>query len=389
MSRTLRYGLIGTGMMGREHVRNIALLPDAAVVALADPDFQSRRACRDIVGQPVTEYADHRDLLSEGGIDAVVIASPNDTHAPILHDIFALAPNLAVLVEKPVCTRFEDIGALRQAAVRHKAPLWVGMEYRYMPPVVELCRELAAGTAGRLRMLAIREHRFPFLRKYADWNRFNERTGGTLVEKCCHFFDLMRLLVGSEVLRIYASGGGDVNHVAERYGNRTPDILDNAFAVLDFANGARASLDLCMFAEGSYFQEEIAATGDKAKIECFIPGPARFWPGGAERDAEIVISPRESKGPVRRAVPVDAAILRAGDHHGATYYQHLKFQAAIREGAAVEVTLEDGLRAVAIGLAGERSIREQRAIELPPPPPEPKSSQPLIPPAVSPPTTRS
>jgi hypothetical protein len=51
-------------------------------------------------------------------------------------------------------------------------------------------------------MLSIREHRFPFLTKVGDWNRFSENTGGTMVEKCCHFFDLMRLITRSEAVRV-------------------------------------------------------------------------------------------------------------------------------------------------------------------------------------------
>jgi predicted dehydrogenase len=238
------------------------------------------------------------------------------------------------------------------------------MEYRYMPPVAELRRAVEAGEIGRLRMFAIREHRFPFLEKVGDWNRFNARTGGTLVEKCCHFFDLMRLVTGSEPRRVYASGAADVNHRDERYAGRVPDILDNALVVVDFENGVRAALDLCMFAEGSYFQEEIAATGDLAKIEAFIPGPARFWPGGMERESEIVFSPRQPKGPQKRAVPVDHAVLQAGDHHGSTYFQHLGFRRAMLEGGAVDVSLADGIQAVRMGLAAEASARTGQAVTL-------------------------
>jgi predicted dehydrogenase len=52
-----------------------------------------------------------------------------------------------------------------------------------------------AGAVGTPRMVAIREHRFPFLVKVGNWNRFSANTGGTLVEKCCHFFDLMNLIL--------------------------------------------------------------------------------------------------------------------------------------------------------------------------------------------------
>ena len=89
-------------------------------------------------------------------------------------------------------------------------------------------------------MLTIREHRYPFLGKVGDWNRFNRNTGGTLVEKCCHFFDLMRLIIGQEP--VLASGAADVNHQDELYDGATPDILDNAYVVVDFDGGVRACL---------------------------------------------------------------------------------------------------------------------------------------------------
>ncbi|HEY8383216.1 MAG TPA: Gfo/Idh/MocA family oxidoreductase [Microvirga sp.] len=364
MAETLRYGIIGAGMMGREHVRNLALIPGSKVTALSDPDEGSRAESARAVGGDVKVFDDHRRLLESGEVDAILIASPNDTHKRILDDIFSAPKPLPIIVEKPVCTSIEDVAALAQKAREHKAPIWVAMEYRYMPPVQELLKEVHGGNVGKLQMLSIREHRFPFLAKVGDWNRFSRRTGGTLVEKCCHFFDLMRLVAQDEPVRVYASGAMDVNHKDEAYGGETPDIIDNAFVIVDFRSGVRAMLDLCMFAEGSYWQEEIAATGDKARVECFVPGPARFWPGGAERHSEIEVSPREPKGPVRRPVHVDETVLKAGDHHGSTFYQHQKFRKAVLDGAPIEVTMEDGLKAVAIGLAAELSIKEGRAVAI-------------------------
>jgi myo-inositol 2-dehydrogenase / D-chiro-inositol 1-dehydrogenase len=365
---TLRYGLIGAGMMGREHVRNLALVPGAVVTALSDPHAGSREdtaaAVKTVMGSSPKTFRHHRDLLDSGDIDALVIASPNDTHKAILGDIFEARQALPVLVEKPVCTSLRDARWLAAKGGAHKALIWVAMEYRYMPPVQELIKEVRSGALGELQMLAIREHRFPFLDKVGDWNRFSRRTGGTMVEKCCHFFDLMRLIMQDEPIRVFASGAMDVNHQAELYAGKKPDIIDNAYVIVDFRSGKRALLDLCMFSEGSYWQETIAATGSAGRAEIFIPGPARFWPGGVERHSEIEISPREPKAPVRRSVPVDEAILRAGDHHGSTYYQHLGFNRAITQGSKVDVTLEDGLKAVVIGLAAEKSARSGKAVLL-------------------------
>ena len=60
-----------------------------------------------------------------------------------------------------------------------------------MDPTSRLIEEVESGACGAVKMIAIREHRFPFLEKVDNWNRFSKNTGGTLVEKCCHFFDVM------------------------------------------------------------------------------------------------------------------------------------------------------------------------------------------------------
>ena len=230
------------------------------------------------------------------------------------------------------------------------------MEYRYMPPAAAFIDEVHGGRVGQLRMLSIREHRFPFLEKVGDWNRFSRNSGGTMVEKCCHFFDLMRLIVRSEAVRVYCSGAMDVNHLDERYMGQRPDIIDNSYTTVDFANGVRAMLDLSMFADGAENQEEITAVGDKARLDVLIPS------------GEIVYSPRvgfrNAKRVQRRTVGVDATALNAGSHHGSTFYQHQKFNAAVRGAGPVEVTARDGLMAVAIGTAAEISAREHRVVTL-------------------------
>ena len=346
----MRFAVIGSGMMGQEHIRNLQLLPDARIVALADPDAAMREAAAALVGGAVAVHADYRELLRSGGVDALVIATPNHTHHAVLLD--ALATELPILVEKPLCTTVADCDAVIERARGRRAPVWVAMEYRYMPPVARLIEAVRDGSIGTLRMLAIREHRFPFLAKVGDWNRFAAHTGGTMVEKCCHFFDLMRLITGAEPVRIYASGGQDVNHLDERYQGRQPDIVDNAYVVVDFANGVRAMLDLCMFAEASRDQEEIAAVGDRGKVECGVPS------------SRLIVGRRAPLELSSEIVPVDQALLAAGHHHGSTFFQHRAFAACIADGTPPEVGLEDGRAAVAMGVAAERSIRERQPIAL-------------------------
>ncbi|MEL6678192.1 MAG: Gfo/Idh/MocA family oxidoreductase [Pseudomonadota bacterium] len=358
---TVRYGIIGAGMMGQEHMRNIFLLDGAEVSAFADPDPDMRTSAHNLSG--AQGFADYREMLASGLCDALVIGTPNHTHINVMRD--CLKTDLPILCEKPLGISVAECEEIAALTATRAAPVWVAMEYRYMPPVQRLMEEVEKGTTGPLHMLAIREHRFPFLPKVNDWNRFNENTGGTLVEKCCHFFDLMRLILGGEPVRVYASGAMDVNHRDEAYDGRQPDILDNAFVVVDFDNGTRAMLDLCMFAEGSYWQEVITATGPDARVEAKIPGPARFNPSGEERLSQLVISPRASKRVETHDIHVDHLVLAAGDHHGSTYYQHRRFLDLIRNGGQPEVSVHDGLIAVAVGAAAEESVRTGQAITLP------------------------
>jgi myo-inositol 2-dehydrogenase/D-chiro-inositol 1-dehydrogenase len=233
----LRYGLIGSGMMGQEHIRNLKLLDGTEVTAVADPDEGMRELSVQTSGGTAKAFTDHKDMLSSGLVDALVIVAPNDTHHQILLDV--MSSGKPILCEKPLCTTSDNCRDLLARADGREAPIWVAMEYRYMPPIQRLLQELAGGRAGAPRMISVREHRFPFLPKVGDWNRFNERTGGTLTEKCCHFWDLMRFTLQSDPVRVYASGAMDVNHRDESYGGRTPDIIDNAFVTVDFANGTR------------------------------------------------------------------------------------------------------------------------------------------------------
>ena len=220
-----------------------------------------------------------------------------------------------------------------------------------MPPIARLADEVANGAVGEVRMVAIREHRYPFHVKVDNWNRFNRNSGGTLVEKCCHFFDLMTMFAGANPQRVMASGGQDVNHLDERYDGETPDILDNAYVIIEYDNGVRAMLDLCMFAEGSVNEQEVAVTGDTGKGEAFVPeGVVRF---GQRADRSVHVEH-----------VADARVRYEGLHHGSSYLEHLDFIDTVRTNRQPRVGLADGLASVAIGVAAHRSIDEERPVAM-------------------------
>jgi len=358
MSASLRYGVIGTGMMGVEHINNLLHLPGATVTAISDPNETSRDWAQLAVGLdvPLQRFDNHHALLTSGLCDVVVIASPNHTHHEVLLDVLRTPHH--VLVEKPLCTTVAECYdaidvAADQAREWPQRVVWMGLEYRYMPPTQAVLAEVRNGSIGKLRMVAIREHRFPFLRKVDNWNRFTRNTGGTLVEKCCHFFDLMNLLVGAPPVRVMASGAQDVNHLDERYEGEQPDILDNAYVIVEYADGQRATLDLCMFAEASKNEQEISVVGDEGKVEALVTeGIVRV---GRRADGIGRVSERLVRGD---------SVRHQGLHHGASYLEHVALMNAIHDGVPAAVTLHDGLLSVAVGVAAHRSIDEGRAVMI-------------------------
>ena len=355
MRETIKYGIIGAGVMGQEHIQNINIIENAEVVAVCDTNENSRRQAKSLVKESAKFYNDFNELISKNIADAYIIATPNFTHINILEQI--LKTNKHLLIEKPLCTTTDDCKKFELLSKNYSKIIWTGMEYRYMPPVKQLISEVHNNVIGEIKMLSIREHRFPFLHKVDDWNRFTINTGGTLVEKCCHFFDLMRHVIQSEPTKVYASGNQDVNHLKEKYDGKTPDIIDNAYVIVDFENGVRGMLDLCMFAENSEYQEEIVAVGDIGKIETFVPSSA-----SGKDSSDVRIGLRKDNIVKVNDVKVDKKILAAGHHHGSTYFEHLAFINSIKNNTKPEVSLRDGLISVAIGEAAEKSIKENRVI---------------------------
>jgi predicted dehydrogenase len=352
MTTPLRYGLIGTGMMGLEHQRNLNALDGALVVAAADPHPASLDAARFTAeGRGLDCFDNYRDLLAADLCDVYVISTPNMTHRAVLDDVMATGRH--IVIEKPLCTTVEDAAHIRDLAADYPALFWVGLEYRYMPAMARAIDIAHSGDLGEVHMIAIREHRHPFLVKVDNWNRFSANTGGTLVEKCCHFFDLMRLIARANPLRVMASGGQNVNHLDEFYAGQQSDILDNALVIVEFENGVRSSLDLSMFAEGSQHHEELSVVGSRGKVEAFLPS------------GELRVGLRnEGTRGVSTSVVHNDAVRVEGFHHGASYLEHLDILAAIRANSSALVTAEDGWWSVVMGAAAHRSIDERRSVEI-------------------------
>ena len=193
--------------MGQEHISYINKYDSLAIEFLCDPNEASiQTALSMIQGEqrksPRVFYDEKHLLEHVDEFDLLVIASPNYMHTPQIlrwgqYDI-------TILIEKPVAISEKQISALKAAQPNFRANIWVGMEYRFIPAIAKLLQLLH--NVGEIKKVTIRENRYPFLSKIDEWNKDIDKSGDTLVEKCCHFFDLFRLITGQEMESCVSKG---------------------------------------------------------------------------------------------------------------------------------------------------------------------------------------
>src|SRR6201994_1822893 len=118
--RTLRVGVVGAGVMGSNHARVLAGLPDTVLVGVADPLPAHRARVTELTGCRTFETVD--ELLA-AGIDAVTIAAPTHLHHEIA--LAAIAHKIHVLVEKPIASSVEEGREIVSAAQRNGVTLMV------------------------------------------------------------------------------------------------------------------------------------------------------------------------------------------------------------------------------------------------------------------------
>ena len=121
----LKYAIIGSGTMGREHIRNINLLKNAEVVALCDDHEASIEESRKDLKNNPRIFSHHNDLIEAKIADVYIIATPNFTHIDILKDVIKTKAHL--LIEKPLCTNVKDCFHFKKITKGYPGIIWTAM----------------------------------------------------------------------------------------------------------------------------------------------------------------------------------------------------------------------------------------------------------------------
>ncbi len=354
------FGVIGCGMMGQEHIYNALLVGRAKIGGLYDPAAKSIDAATRLIARNGQQeapriYASLAQAVADPDTDALIIATPNYTHIDVVRTV--VGSNKALFVEKPIATTVADAFEVCQLAAAHSQPVRFGLQYRYKSVYAEALTEVfERRSVGRVHSVNMLEHRFPFLDKVQQWNKFSAYTGGTLVEKCCHYFDLMNLFAGGNPQRVFAVGNQAVNFHNFVYDNKKADGLDQAQLSIQYDNGVIGGFSLCMFTPGT--REELVVCGDAGRVHA--SESARL---GEANENRLEVWRGENAASSVRAPEYPSYITKAG-HHGSTFFEHLSFVDELSGGVASGPNLADGLWSVAVGAAAQLSIERGAAVDV-------------------------
>jgi predicted dehydrogenase len=348
-----KFNVIGSGMIAQEHMRVTMLEGRGTIHGIYDRSQHSINQAQKMFGELYPDidlkvYDDLTSACNDPEVDGLIICTPNYAHIEIVRE--AVKSGKHILMEKPMVTTLEDAYEMKKIAESYKATFQVGLQYRYKAIYTEARKEALDNKAlGDIKTISIVEHRVPFLDKVDQWNKFSEYSGGTLVEKCCHYFDLFNLFAQSKPKYVYAVGGQNVNFVDFEYKGKKSDILDNAIVTVVYENGVKCSFNLCMFAP--MFYEEITICGDEGRIRAYEN--ENYLPEeGSQTHFEMMCAAHR---PSVISTPCYPKIIQSSGHTGGTYFEHRYFIDNIEGKETDTATIEEGFWSVVVGIAAEES----------------------------------
>jgi predicted dehydrogenase/predicted NBD/HSP70 family sugar kinase len=297
----LRVGIVGVGARGSLGTK-VAASGLGRIVAAADPSPLGRRRAQELFGAGIALTSDHQGLLDiKPRLDAVIVTSPDDTHAAIATDF--LKAGIPVYLEKPVATVDRDADAVLQAAVDSGTKLYVGHNMRHMA-VVRLMRDvISRGEIGEVKAIWCRH----FVGNggdyyFKDWHADRSRSTGLLLQKGAHDIDIIHWLAGGYSTNVVAMGDlavyGDIADrrdngtqlmpewfslenwppLSQRGLNPTVDVEDLSMVTMQLNNGVLASYEQCHFTPD--YWRNYTVIGTEGRLENFGDGDGgtvRVW----------------------------------------------------------------------------------------------------------------
>jgi predicted dehydrogenase len=353
---------IGVGDMGSHHCIGFDRLEGCEVRYICDMNEANvARTVAGLTNSTPSVFKDYRELLDKEDLDAVVISVPNYKHREVA--VAFLEAGKHVFLEKPVAHTIEDCDAIIEAAKKGKRTLQIGLVYRYSNLYRRMAKELENGRLGDVKLMWCKEFRDPF--PPTDWFYDKSKSGGAIVEKDCHHFDIFNWMIKAKPVRVFASGGqhvmkqGESNMITNSYTHYPAkmisdvSIVDHAFITVDYDNGSKANLGLCMYLKPRNLMGEGLEIG-------LIGENGGQMVARNDKTIDIVGGNDLTKDHLDIDVTSDSIL---GGHTGGQT-QRIEFLQCVTEGRQPFANAEVGRNALLIALAAEKSIIEERYVYL-------------------------
>lgn len=319
----LRGAVIGFGKLGLLHAGLISGLPESQLVAVVESSPLIRR----VIGQhfpQVAVYDNLEGLISAGGIDLAVIATPTGSHIDAATSL--VEASTPVLIEKPLCLNATQAEPLERALARRWVPNMVGYMGRYIETFMHAKHLLSRDVLGPVRMIRSSMYIEQLLKPGEGW-RFDPKIsgGGVLITQNSHVIDKLRWLFG-EILEV----SGHTNRVV------SSKVEDHAHAYFRFASGAAGFLDASWSAR-HYRTPTISihAQGDNGTLDV-SDDEVRIFLDSPRADCQSGWTQWRTPD-LYQSVPLDI---------GGTQYtrQMVDFLGAVRSGSGVQSDVASALR---------------------------------------------
>lgn len=330
----VRFAILGTGRIGAMHAGIVARQPDAAVTWCYDVDEDRAAACAAQVGGRVSTDVDA--ILRASDVDAVLIASPTNTHVDLI--LKSTAAGKPILCEKPIDVDLAKVEACRAALADFDVPLQLGFNRRFDPSHRAVRDAVAAGEIGALELLVItsRDPGPPPPRPIL------EACGGLFRDTSIHDFDMARFVLGEEVTEVFAMAANRVDPVFAELGD-----VDTAMIVMRSASGALVHINNSRRTNYGYDQ----------RVEAF--GAGGMVRSNNHRPSEVS---RHNDHATAARTPLLHFFI---ERYAAAYEAEIRdFIDMLARGGTPSVTFDDGHRALLLSEAALQSYRENRPVTV-------------------------
>lgn len=264
----LRAGVIGAGIMGRNHIRIYSEMDNVKLVAIADPDSNCLNRCTSLYS--VNGYADYREMIEKEELDFISLAAPTNLHFPIAKEV--IEHGIHILIEKPLASNIEEGRDLIDLANKMVVILGVGHVERYNPVINEMKNHLADGILGKVFQITIRRIG-PFPERIKDV--------GVLLDLSTHDIDILYYLTDAGIINARTESARYLHEKNEdlavstlRFSNGIIGVLiENWLSPVKVrevtVNGERGMLIADLLTQDLYFYENNYSIGNWESLNIF------------------------------------------------------------------------------------------------------------------------